>query len=135
MNLTLIRTDAREDGIFGTLEGPNGLIAYTLEHAYPRGGIFTPKLPAGIYTCVRGLHQLANMKAPFWTFEITGVPGHTNILIHIGNYNDDSEGCVLVGDTILKGPTWMITDSRITFDKFMALQQGVDEFQLTVNNS
>lgn len=30
-------------------------------------------------------------------YEITGVPGRTHILIHVGNWEKDTLGCVLVG--------------------------------------
>ena len=33
--------------------------------------------------------------------QIMDVPGFTNILIHIGNYEGDTSGCLLVGNTVL----------------------------------
>ena len=95
MIVTLKRTEFRDDGIFGELSAGN-LNLVTLEHSYDK----KPKIPVGTYKCVRGVHHLANMVHPFTTFEVTGVPGHTNILIHPGNWNSDSEGCILVGKVI-----------------------------------
>jgi len=138
MNLTLKHAEFSSDGIFGSLMDSDGnQIATTLEHAYPTGngdGSYAPKLIPGIYKCVRGMHQLAHMRAPFETFEITGVVGHTNILFHVGNFNDDSEGCVLLGAATTLGPkgTQMLINSRSTFAKFMRLQDNVTEFLLTV---
>lgn len=135
MNLKLKRTDRREDGVFGVLLDEKGKqIAVTLEHAYDSGhgnGTYTSKIPNGTYTCVRGKHRLASMKSSFETFEITGVAGHTNILFHVGNYNKDSEGCVLLGKGYGGDPR-MIYMSRATFEAFMALQHGVDKFILVV---
>lgn len=137
MDLTLKRNKSGPDGIFGTLSDDSGqFVKVTLEHAYLEGTEDAPKIPDGNYTCVRGQHQLPGMAAPFTTFEITGVPGHSKLLFHTGNYNRDSKGCVLLGETEanIHGVT-IITGSRIAFQAFMTLQEGIDEFQLTVLSS
>lgn len=137
MNLILERKQYREDGIFGILMDPfENELMMTLEHAYPGSDIdqFKPKIPAGAYACIRGWHQLAHMPAPFQTFEVTEVKGHTNLLFHWGNYNHDSDGCILVGEEIAdigKRPQ-MITNSRATFEKFMNMQNGVMLFSLLI---
>lgn len=137
MNLTLSRNDYREDGIFGIItDEASKQIAVSLEHAYDSGngdGSYAPKVPAGVYKCVRGQHRLASMKQNFTTFEVTNVPGHTNILFHTGNYNHDSEGCILLGRAY-GGQPRMIEQSKMTFEAFMALQDGVDQFTLTVKD-
>lgn len=126
MNLTLHRRNKTEAGIFGDIWAEDGsFICVTLEHSYD----FQPKLPQGIYTCKRGLHRLAHMKEPFETFEILDVPGHSDILFHVGNYNRDSDGCVLIG---IEFGDKMITESRVAFQEFMDLQKGIDTFTLTV---
>lgn len=134
MNLVLSRLHCRSDGIFGTLSSPNGVLAVTLEHAYPVMSTYIPKIPVGTYSCVRGLHKLEGMDRPFDTFEITGVPGHTNLLFHAGNYNRDSEGCVLLGTSMFSNDfqSWMIRESRLAFCKFLDLQSVVNEFTLRV---
>ena len=132
MLFTLIRKEAREDGIFGELWGEDAKdpLCVTLEHSYD--GV--PKLPPGEYTCVRGPHRLHSMTQDFETFEITGVPGHTNILFHWGNYNSDSDGCVLLGRSLGRAGAGyqMITSSRKAFATFMAATAGVDSFTLEV---
>ena len=135
MDLILRRTDYLESGIFGELlKDDNSHFCYTLEHPYDSGnGSYEPKVLEGIYKCVRGQHQLARMSFPFETFEITNVPGHTNILFHVGNYNGDSEGCVLLGMNAYENNNpALITQSNKAFQKFMDLQKYVDEFTLTV---
>jgi hypothetical protein len=140
MNLILVRTDYRPDGIFGELFAPMGPIAVTLEHAYlDVNDGYVPKVSNGTYNCVRGLHRLEGMKAQFETFEIENVPGHTDILFHSGNANEDSAGCILVGGKIVKLPAkvpssrWLIINSRSTFANLMRLQQGCDSFSLTIS--
>lgn len=125
MNLTLTRKSFELYGVFGELSDEDGnVVAVTLEHSFSN----SPKLPVGTYECVRGEHKLHNLN-PFTTFEITEVPGHTGILFHKGNWNNDSEGCVLLGSRIGIG---CILESSAAFNKFMELQQGVDSFLLVV---
>jgi hypothetical protein len=125
MDLFLRRTSYTDQGIFGILLDDKGdVVAYTLEHAYER----KPKLPPGIYHCVRGTHALGDKK-PFVTFEVTGVEGHSGILFHVGNYNKDSSGCVLLGIDIDRN---MLLESRKAFERFMDVQKNVDTFTLTV---
>lgn len=131
MNLTLARDRYSNLGIFSTLEDENGeQIAVTLEHAYEdENGDYSPKLPAGTYTCKLGSHHLDHLGVAE-LYQIMEVPGHEGILFHVGNYNRDSDGCVLLG-TGLGQAQACITASRVAFDKFMTLQGGKD-FTLSV---
>lgn len=128
--MILQRTSFEETGIFGQLlSSDNQLIAITLEHSYSVGpSKFAAKIPNGVYPCVRGIHHLEKTGA-FETFEVMNVPGHSGILFHAGNFNCDSDGCVLLG---LERNGNMITNSRFAFFKFIDLLKGVNAFQLTV---
>lgn len=128
--MKLTRTACRPDGIIGSLFDAEGQpLAVTLEHSY--GG--APKLPAGTYTCQRGKHRLHGMTEDFETFEVLGVPVHTGILFHWGNYNDDSEGCILLGRVSCDSPKGcMVTSSRATFARWMLDLEGVQSFTLAV---
>lgn len=127
MNLALKRFAKLDNGIFGFLfDGRGNTLFVTMEHSYDG----QPKLPDGAYLCKRSMHRLHGMTQDFETFEIMGVPGHTGILFHWGNYNADSNGCVLVGEARVGN---MVTNSRAAFAGLMALQAGCDEFQLTVS--
>lgn len=135
MNLTLVRKLRRPDGIISDLYDGELLIAQTLEHSYLQpDGRYDAKISPGFYVCRRGPHRLHNMTQDFETFEITGVVGHTNILFHWGNYNADSEGCVLVGTSYAVTPQGvaMITASRGAFARLMDHANGLNEFTLTV---
>lgn len=135
MDLILQRHQLKSTGIFGSLASADEIVAVTLEHAFQNGDLWLPAIPEGVYTCQRGMHQLEGMKEPFETFEIMNVPGHTGILFHVGNYNRDSSGCVLLGSMIISDSAGdMITGSSKTFQKFMQLQAPVEMFQLTVEN-
>lgn len=129
MDLKLKRLDCAEDGIFSELCDMEGKVLFrTCEHSYND----KPKVYTGTFKCVRGVHQL-HTGPKFETFEITGVSGHSNILFHVGNWQHDSEGCVLVGEAICESRQGrMVTNSRHAFEEFMKLQDGVNEFTLTV---
>lgn len=136
MDLMIKRIKFSEFGIFGILYDKNAArVCVTLEHAYPSDSplLWAPKVPPGKYICLRGEHQLLRQNNPFETFEITNVPGHTAILFHVGNTNDDTAGCVLLGSGYnnLEFPRSII-NSKLAFKKFMDLQSGVDRFNLEV---
>lgn len=126
MNLRLERRLYRADGIFSELKDESlDTIAYTLEHSYNN----LPKLPNGIYTCTRYMSP----KHGYVVFLVNDVPGHDHIEFHIGNYNRDSIGCILVGRSIafVDGKK-MLTRSKDAFTDFMRMQDGLDTFQLVV---
>lgn len=138
MKFTLKRTDIDVTGAYGKLLDEQGnVVAYTIEHAYDMGhgdGSYSPKLPAGTYTCKRGMHRLHGMTHDFETFEITNVPNHKGILLHTGNWGRQSDGCILVGKAVMLGPDGiqMVISSRETFAKLMSLVDGLDNFKLVV---
>lgn len=136
MNLRLTRSEFREDGIFGELVTEDGdFVAHTLEHAYPDGaGGWTPKVAVGTYVCERHPPN----RLPYETFMLRDVPDFlgkpvSGILIHCGNFDQDSEGCLLVGKAEIQGGSMrMITQSKETFSELMALEDGVQTFLLLI---
>jgi hypothetical protein len=125
VDLNLRRLEKLPAGIFSELTGGSLHVA-ALEHAYES----EPKLPDGVYICRRGVHHLPG-HPDLETFEITGVEGHTGILFHRGNWQTDSDGCLLLG---LRREGLMVVGSHLAFTEFMKLQKGVDEFKLTVQS-
>lgn len=120
--MTLTRCRFTPNGIFGELTNDQGQhLAYTLEHSYNN----IPKIPVGSYTCKRRLSPHFG----YDVFELIDVPGHDFIEIHIGNYNADSNGCILLGAGTNEDE---ITSSRTAFNAFMASLTGVDTFILTI---
>ncbi len=122
---SLLHHRINEFGVFGTLISPAGTSYATLEHNFSGA----PKLPPGTYECVRGMHQLDH-GGPFEAFEITGVPGHKGILIHVGNFNHDSDGCVLIG---MSDNGTSLGRSKEAFNAFMSELAGQTSFTLIVS--
>jgi hypothetical protein len=133
MNLTLTRKSYNSWGIISDLTDDTGkLIAVTLEHAFPSDvgrAYYLPKISAGTYQCVLGTHQLDH-GGPQQLYEVTGVRDHSGILIHIGNFNRDSDGCILLGEAVSE-TLQSISNSTNTFNDFMKMQGG-QPFILTV---
>lgn len=142
MNLTLTRKEFRKDGIFGELTDDHGdFFLFTLEHAFqitsnPDG--WAPKLAAGVYKCLLSQHALHD-GVKFFTYQIMDVPPFmdhpvTGILFHHGNYNKDSDGCVLLGlgQGREQSGGKMLTSSDKACAHLMKTQVGLTEFTLTV---
>lgn len=134
MKFTLKRLNYRADGIFGILLGEkNTNLFSTLEHAYPATdliGTSISKIPLGTYTAVR--YKSPKFGCDVW--RLIGVPGHDFIEIHWGNFNIDSEGCILLGTHTGQNSngTWILSSSKIAFASFMKLTQGLDTIEITI---
>jgi len=97
----ITRQPSTGNGTFGELtdEGGNHL-CYTMELPWLGNQPGHSCIPEGTYNCVPH-----NSPAHPDTWEVTGVPNRSAILIHNGNTMEDSEGCILVGseEGILNG--------------------------------
>lgn len=61
---------------------------------------------------------------------LLNVPGYEGILIHIGNYPKDTDGCILVGKYSSKD---MISSSTIWFNKlYEKLKESKDDIYITI---
>ncbi len=92
-DIILLRVSKEPSGCFGVLLQDSIPFAGTLERTYEVDGKQTVKIPPGNYTCVRTTFN----KRGYQTYEILGVEGHSRLLFHRGNSEEDSDGCVLVG--------------------------------------
>lgn len=91
--VTLIRAFQDWSVTLGMLqiEGVKHAPIFTLENP-KRDTKIDALIPAGVYTC----KPYSSAKYPD-VYEICDVPGRTYILIHAGNFEADTTGCVLVG--------------------------------------
>jgi hypothetical protein len=90
--------------------------AYTLELPI-KNGLPGSAIPGGTYSVVTYPSPHFDRLMPL----IEGIPGRSDIEIHFGNYESETRGCVLLGET--QGPDF-VGNSRQAFDDFWTKAQG-----------
>lgn len=144
-NLRLMRSETGVDGTFGRLLDPaaGGLFTalHTAEDDWRGNARGVSCIPAGVYVLARTIYY----RHGYETFEVTDVPGRSRILIHPGNTEEDTDGCILVG--MRRGMLWVpdeddpahplvrkqaVVASREAFRRFMEDMKDVDTATLTV---
>jgi len=135
LSMRLCRNDWKSDRVFGTLFDQNmNQICKTMEPLFDG----KPKIPDGSWTCIRGDHTL-KFGVPIHTFEVRGVSGHWGLLFHTGNRPKDSNGCILVGVSIVPDPysklgEEMLSSSKVAFGEFMKACNGWNAFPLSIRS-
>jgi hypothetical protein len=115
MNLRLIRKWFSRESTMGEVYIGEDFECYSLEDAIREG----PKvygrtaIPEGEYLVAITYSQRFRKEMPL----LLNVPGFEGIRIHSGNVAEDTNGCILVGQT--KGQDW-IGRSRIAYDLLFA---------------
>ena len=111
MKLKVLRFSSQEDSTSGLLflEKDNRLefLCYTLEDEYRSSKVRgETRVPAGVYKIQLrqegGFHQRYTKKYGSMhkgMLHVTNVPGFEYILIHTGNTDEHTAGCLLVGDS------------------------------------
>jgi hypothetical protein len=92
VKVTLERFLSSNEGVFGTLTVGN-LVLFTVEKQWRNNQSKVSCIPAGTY-------QLAPHHSPHLnidTYQIMGVPGRDEVLLHPANTEEDLLGCVGVG--------------------------------------
>lgn len=115
--IPMIRKCTNKFGTFGELYW-DGLVFQTLE---PK----MPIIPLGSYLVNLTYSPRFGCKSPYTKFNglvplISGVAGHEGIRIHVGNYVNDTQGCILVG---------MSTDETILFESRKAYVELMTRIQ------
>ena len=130
--LTLTRISKRADYTIGRLEDENGVkICDTLEPTwrnYKGGELKVPRksaVPEGTYPVVVTKSKKFGKYLPL----LVGVPGFEGVRIHSGNTVNDTEGCILVGQNLIKGKVLL---SRLTLEKLMRLIENEKRVFLTI---
>ena len=133
MKLTVIRiTKSAEMPTYGVLLNETGVpFALTLERPWLDNQWSVSCIPTGTYTAKRHISPKFGE-----TFLLQDVPGRSEILLHKGNIDDDSHGCILVGEQFnnVRGEDG-ITASKEGFAEFMATVRGYDEITLIVRDA
>ncbi len=121
------------DEAVGDVDEKPEFLCYTLEDEHRSKKVFgETRIPAGKYKLslreYGGFHQRYKEKFPDFhigMLEVKDVPGFTDILIHIGNNDDDTAGCLLLGNQShqnITGPGFIgsSTDAYKRVYKFIA---------------
>lgn len=107
MNIEVVRYSTSDESTLGLLLIDGSFECYTLEDEYRAEKVAgETRIPAGIYALelrtFGGFHTryLNKYGSDFHKgmLEVMNVKGFTDILIHKGNTDDDTAGCLLVGD-------------------------------------
>lgn len=88
----LTRVSETKDGTFGVLSGPDGPLCVTLEEVWENNSPRVSCIPKGKYTVSK---YSGTKYKDVWIVE--NVPNRSAILIHWGNTNDNTAGCILMG--------------------------------------
>ena len=134
--LKLDRMGSTPWGTFGTLRLPDGTAFPTLERQWEYNARGKSCIPAGEYLMALRASPMV-MRTSGGEFrngwEVTGVPERDLIMFHPGNWQDDSNGCVLIGraHVVINGKPG-ISASRAAFKDFMHRLTKRESWRLAV---
>jgi hypothetical protein len=126
----LVRVAYIEDGTFGVLFDENTPFCLTLEREWKDNRRGESCIPLGIYSCSRIISpKFGN------TFKVRNVEGRSHILFHKGNLEDDSHGCILLGEEYgrYKDKIAILSSGR-AFNEFWGRLKGLMNFELEVKD-
>ena len=116
------------DGTFGVISEEGLPFGLTCERKWLNNKKGESCIPVGEYECER-------VTSPKFgnTFEVKNVNGRSEILFHKGNIDDDSHGCILIGEQFESIKTKIaVLASEKGFTEFMNRLSGVNKFKLVV---
>lgn len=130
--LTIKRISSTDHGTFGVMLKDDATpFCVTLEREWRNNESNVSCIPPGTYNVIR-----VTTPKHGETFEVTNVPGgRFAILFHVGNTQEDLQGCIAVGKSfgMLHGLP-AIQSSGAAFKLFMEHLKGVDAFVLRIIN-
>lgn len=85
-------------------------------------------IPDGVYVAKRVRSERFREEV----YRLQDVPDREGIEFHVGNRVKETEGCILVGETIGRGE---IYGSRKAFDGFMELLKGEEEIRVFIRHA
>lgn len=125
----LRRETSNEDGTFGVLSINKKIFCLTLEPPWRDNKKSISCIPAGTYIAKRIMSPSHGD-----TFRVMNVPNRQYINFHPGNLMEHTEGCILLGESVvkLKSVDRGIANSGKTFKDFMTLMENEQEFNLII---
>lgn len=108
---TLYRLKQDKYGTHGHIEdSESSILCYTIEKPWLNNKENESCIPEGTFACFPHVKS-TNMQL---CWELKNVPGRTGILIHTGNTEGDSLGCIIVG---LRFNAQGVLDSRLALEQ------------------
>jgi len=107
MELQLLRYSDNQESTLGIMLADSKFECYTLEDEFRNVKVAgETRIPEGEYE-IKFREVMSPMTEKYrqlypwfeWHIEIVGVPGFQFVYIHVGNTAEDSDACVLVGDS------------------------------------
>lgn len=96
-------------------------------------------IPTGRYKVVMNVQSPKFSKYKQYEFcegylpRLVDVPGYEGVLIHIGNYPKDTDGCILVGKNTVKGAVMNSTETfKQLYDILKAADEAGEEIYITI---
>ena len=125
--IEMIRLEESNQGTISTIRVNKIILGVTLELADKLNKLCISSIPTGQYV----VKPYSSAKYPH-VYQVMDVPGRSKILIHVGNTDDDTEGCILVGSSVGK-LRWnrAVLNSGNTFRKLRAIL-GDEDAHLTI---
>ncbi|MGE4268238.1 MAG: DUF5675 family protein [Deferribacterales bacterium] len=126
----LIRVEHGKEHTIGVMLIDGVALGFTMEDEWADNKKSVSCIPTGTYTVVR--HQSPKYGE---CFMVENVPNRSLILIHAGNTDDDTEGCILLGrNTGMMNGERAVMNSKLAVADFMALMKGENKFELTITD-
>jgi hypothetical protein len=125
--LEIVRLEESDVGTFGILKVNKRVKMWTLEPPDFENEAYVSSIPCQQYLMER--HTSPRHGETFW---VKTVPHRSNILFHTGNYLDHTEGCILLGLTLINSPKRGVGNSRVAHEMFMEILNGFDTAHLTI---
>ena len=125
MEIKVIRFTSSKDATLSTVSIDNAFECFGLEDEYREDKVANEtRIPMGLYN-VRlkpfgGFHRKYKERFGFHDgmLHVQDVPGFTDILIHIGNTEKDTAGCLLIGKGATTNGALMISSSKMAYIEF-----------------
>jgi len=132
--LTIKRIALNPDSVLGVILDETTPFALTLERPWLDNRPSISCIPKGEYT-IKRVVKLKHGEC----FQVMDVPNRTDILIHKGNFVEDSEGCILIGEqfedilsTKADKVVTSIQRSGVAYSELMVRLHRQDEAKLVI---
>jgi hypothetical protein len=126
MKITVKRLHKTDTSTIGELSIDGVFECFTLEDVERKEKIKSETaIPKGTYKVIINQSNRFKKLMPL----LLNVPNFEGVRIHSGNTNHDTEGCILVGQTISKN---FIGQSRKAFDKLFKKMQAAKDITITI---